>query len=123
MKTPGAVYEPWHAIRVEHSTDVPQVSFLRVDVETRSDLSAGQTVTDLRKTTGRAPNTHVCLVRTGARCSGDFANHNNCSLLSPIASSFVGNGRGGFLGSHAQLTRGSGRQLAAQPIVNTGAKS
>ncbi|KAK2080338.1 hypothetical protein QBZ16_000191 [Prototheca wickerhamii] len=38
-----------------------KVSFLRVDVETRSDLSAGQTVTDLRKTTGRAPNTHVCL--------------------------------------------------------------
>ncbi|KFM23597.1 Inosine-uridine-preferring nucleoside hydrolase-like protein [Auxenochlorella protothecoides] len=38
-----------------------KASHLRVDVETHSVLSAGQTVTDLRRTTGRAPNATVCL--------------------------------------------------------------
>lgn len=55
-----------------------QVEHLRVDVETCSTLSAGQTVADIWHQSGQAPNVHVCMVGGGVdvpwfgRCFGMY---------------------------------------------------
>ena len=80
-----------------------QADMLRVDVECSSPLSFGQTVCDLRRTSGRPPNCRVCRRMDVAA----FWQLMLAALAAADAASPMGSGRGSLPAATAATTSSS----------------